>query len=134
MIVTRWNPTTNGNLHLGHAYSLIVNERFAHENGGKLIIRFDDDSPVAAVLPDDRRARIIANQKSDINWLLGGQVVDEWQWQSKLHSEVISNLELVGHETIKDVPEGETWIGSPARQMSKFILRENKLKKLLGDE
>jgi UDP-3-O-[3-hydroxymyristoyl] glucosamine N-acyltransferase len=40
----------------------------------------------------------------------------------------------LGSTVTKDVPDAETWIGSPARPLSKFILRENKLKKLLGDE
>jgi len=103
-IVTRWNPTTNGNLHLGHIYSLLVNEYFAHDNGGKFIVRFDDESPVASMLPDDRRERLIDHQRSDILWL--EVEVDEWQIQSEIHHQVLANLELVGYETMIDTAEG----------------------------
>lgn len=104
-IVTRFNPSTNGNLHLGHVYSLLVNEHFAHDKGGKFIVRFDDESPIALAIPEDRRERLIESQRDDILWL--GIRVDEWQWQSKLHHKVMANLELVGHETMKDAGEGQ---------------------------
>jgi glutamyl/glutaminyl-tRNA synthetase len=40
---TVFNPTTNGELHLGHLYMILVNECEAHRSGGKFIIRFDDN-------------------------------------------------------------------------------------------
>ncbi len=103
-ITTRFNPTSNGNLHLGHVYSLLVNEHFAHDNWGKFIVRFDDESPPAMIISNDQRERLIANQIQDINWLEID--VDEWQWQSKIHRDVISNLDLIGHKPMKDVAEG----------------------------
>lgn len=39
---TRFNPTVNGPLHLGHVYMLLVNEHEAHASGGKFGVRFDD--------------------------------------------------------------------------------------------
>jgi glutamyl/glutaminyl-tRNA synthetase len=41
--VTRFNPTTNGQLHIGHAYMALVNECEARRSGGKFVLRFDDD-------------------------------------------------------------------------------------------
>jgi len=41
--ITRFNPTANGSLHLGHLYAALVNQGEAHRSGGKFIIRFDDD-------------------------------------------------------------------------------------------
>jgi len=100
---TRFSPTSNGNLHLGHVYSLLVNERLAHSNNGTFVVRFDDDSPPAMALPEKQRNRIVTSQWEDIKWL--DLLVDEWQWQSKLHKDVLANLELIGHEYMKDTEE-----------------------------
>lgn len=39
---TRFCPTTNGPLHLGHLYLCLVNQAEAHRAGGKFVLRFDD--------------------------------------------------------------------------------------------
>ena len=63
MIKTRWNPTINGALHVGHLYSMLVNERFAHEQGGKFCVRFDDNNPPFVLnIPLDRRQMILEEQ------------------------------------------------------------------------
>ena len=41
--VTRFNPTTNGDLHLGHVYAMLFNEYMGHSNGGKFFVRFEDN-------------------------------------------------------------------------------------------
>ncbi len=38
----RFAPTPNGGLHLGHAYSALVNARLAAEAGGRLLVRLED--------------------------------------------------------------------------------------------
>jgi glutamyl-Q tRNA(Asp) synthetase len=38
----RFAPSPNGALHLGHAYSALMNERLATETGGRLILRIED--------------------------------------------------------------------------------------------
>jgi hypothetical protein len=40
---TRFNPTLNGYLHLGHVMMCLVNRAEATEHGGKFLVRFDDD-------------------------------------------------------------------------------------------
>jgi glutamyl-Q tRNA(Asp) synthetase len=40
--VLRFAPSPNGALHLGHAYSALMNERLAAEIGGRLILRIED--------------------------------------------------------------------------------------------
>jgi glutamyl-Q tRNA(Asp) synthetase len=40
--IFRFAPSPNGRLHLGHAYSALLNERMAHEHGGKLLLRIED--------------------------------------------------------------------------------------------
>ncbi len=42
MIVTRFAPSPNGSLHLGHAYSAIVAHDLAHEAGGRFLVRVED--------------------------------------------------------------------------------------------
>ena len=40
--VLRFAPSPNGALHLGHAYSALMNERLAAETGGRLLLRIED--------------------------------------------------------------------------------------------
>ena len=39
---TRFAPSPNGKLHLGHAFSAIVSERVAKKFNGKFLIRIED--------------------------------------------------------------------------------------------
>lgn len=51
MVVTRFAPSPNGSLHLGHAYSAIVAHDIARQRGGKFLLRIEDiDGPRS--LPD----------------------------------------------------------------------------------
>jgi glutamyl-Q tRNA(Asp) synthetase len=40
--VFRFAPSPNGALHLGHAYSALMNERLAAETGGRVLLRIED--------------------------------------------------------------------------------------------
>lgn len=40
--VFRFAPSPNGELHLGHAYSALLNARLARESGGRLLLRIED--------------------------------------------------------------------------------------------
>jgi glutamyl-Q tRNA(Asp) synthetase len=40
--VLRFAPSPNGALHLGHAYSALINERIAAEINGRVLLRFED--------------------------------------------------------------------------------------------
>lgn len=42
---TRFNPTVNGYLHIGHLLIALVNEHEAHASGGKFTVRLDDNQP-----------------------------------------------------------------------------------------
>ncbi len=101
-IITRFSPTVSGALHIGHLYSMLVNERFAHEQGGEFCIRFDDTSPTALVTLD-RMPRILEKQYRDIRWLEID--VDEWQKQSELLSEARRRLEELSFKPfVESVP------------------------------
>jgi len=88
MNTTRWNPTTNGAIHLGHIYCLLVNERFAHESGGKFYIRFDDTDQAVTIEMEhpERTVEIEKRQREDVEWL--GIPVDGWQTQSDILDDV----------------------------------------------
>ena len=43
--ISRFAPTPNGRLHLGHAYSALRNARFARDTGGVSLLRFEDVDP-----------------------------------------------------------------------------------------
>jgi glutamyl-Q tRNA(Asp) synthetase len=40
--IFRFAPSPNGALHLGHAFSALINEKMAREIGGKLLLRIED--------------------------------------------------------------------------------------------
>lgn len=82
MIRTRWSPTPNGPIHLGHIYSLLVNEHFSHSVGGKFYIRFDDTSQAMRIEIDhqERIPSMIDGHQDIINWL--DIRVDAWENQS----------------------------------------------------
>ena len=63
MIVTRFAPSPNGPLHLGHAYSAIVAHDLAKERGGRFLLRIEDI--------DGARSRPqLANEfRADLAWL-----------------------------------------------------------------
>lgn len=63
MIVTRFAPSPNGPLHLGHAYSAVVAHDLAKAAGGRFLVRIEDiDGPRSrAELPDQFRR--------DLAWL-----------------------------------------------------------------
>ncbi|VVT05020.1 Glutamyl-Q tRNA(Asp) synthetase [Erythrobacter sp. EC-HK427] len=63
MTVTRFAPSPNGPLHLGHAYSAIVAHDLAREAGGRFLLRIEDIDAERArpELPDEFRR--------DLEWL-----------------------------------------------------------------
>ncbi|HEY1779619.1 MAG TPA: tRNA glutamyl-Q(34) synthetase GluQRS [Roseiarcus sp.] len=61
--VLRFAPSPNGALHLGHAYSALINERLADELGGCALLRIED-------LDQSRcRPRFEAAIRDDLAWL-----------------------------------------------------------------
>ena len=61
--VFRFAPSPNGELHLGHAYSALLNAKLANEAGGKFLVRIEDIDTV-------RCTREFAVQAlSDLRWL-----------------------------------------------------------------
>ncbi len=60
---TRFAPSPNGKLHLGHAFSAIISERLAKKNNGEFIVRIEDID--IGRTSKENEELIIA----DLNWL-----------------------------------------------------------------
>lgn len=63
MIVTRFAPSPNGPLHLGHAFSAIVAHDLARERGGRFLLRIEDIDGARS------RPELAAEFRADLAWL-----------------------------------------------------------------
>jgi glutamyl/glutaminyl-tRNA synthetase len=101
---TRFNPSANGGLHLGHAYTTLVNEAVAHESGGQFYVRFEDTARSSEhLLPFEQQWLISQQQKTDLEWL--EIPVDRWIWQSELDATVTQLLrDRFHHDPLPDEP------------------------------
>ncbi|MXP15003.1 tRNA glutamyl-Q(34) synthetase GluQRS [Altererythrobacter confluentis] len=63
MIVTRFAPSPNGPLHLGHAYSAIVAHDLAAQAGGQFILRVED------IDAERSRPELAGSFRADLAWL-----------------------------------------------------------------
>ncbi|SDR27675.1 tRNA glutamyl-Q(34) synthetase GluQRS [Pseudovibrio sp. Tun.PSC04-5.I4] len=61
--VYRFAPSPNGHLHLGHAYSAILNQRAAQKYGGKLLLRVEDIDTIRCT------PQLQADMLEDLHWL-----------------------------------------------------------------
>ena len=69
-INTRMNPTTDGDLHLGHVYVAALNHYIARETGGKFILRFDDDQEIWDMrLGESLQNSTAQRQLEDLEWM-----------------------------------------------------------------
>ena len=59
----RFAPTPNGALHLGHAYSALMNQRLAQATGGRLLLRIED-TDVTRCKPEFEAA-----MRAELDWL-----------------------------------------------------------------
>lgn len=67
---TRVSITTNGPIHLGHAYVILLNEQVAHKSGGSFHVRFDDSQPywIQKIGLDGQRC-VSESIRGDLEWL-----------------------------------------------------------------
>ena len=62
-VVTRFAPSPNGRLHLGHAYSALFAQRFARARGGRFLLRMEDIDVTRA------RPEFVDGIFEDLRWL-----------------------------------------------------------------
>jgi glutamyl-Q tRNA(Asp) synthetase len=63
MVVTRFAPSPNGSLHLGHAYSAIVAHDLADRAGGRFLVRIEDIDGARS------RPELADEFRADLAWL-----------------------------------------------------------------
>ncbi len=63
MVVTRFAPSPNGPLHLGHAFSAIVAHDLARERGGRFLLRIEDIDGARS------RPELADEFRADLAWL-----------------------------------------------------------------
>ena len=63
MIVTRFAPSPNGPLHLGHAYSAVVAHDLARDAGGRFLLRIEDIDGARS------RPELVDDFRRDLEWL-----------------------------------------------------------------
>ena len=63
VIVTRFAPSPNGHLHLGHAYAAVVAHDVARGAGGRCLLRIEDIDGARS------RAELVAEFRADLGWL-----------------------------------------------------------------
>jgi glutamyl-Q tRNA(Asp) synthetase len=61
--VFRFAPSPNGRLHLGHAFSALLNERMALESGGRLLLRIEDTDTARCT------KEFVKAAEDDLDWL-----------------------------------------------------------------
>ena len=74
MTVTRFAPSPNGPLHLGHGYAAVVAHDLARERGGRMVLRIEDIDGARS------RAELADEIRADLAWL--GLAWDEAPAQS----------------------------------------------------
>lgn len=120
--VFRFAPSPNGYLHLGHAYSALLNAQAAEAVGGRLLLRIEDIDPVRC-RPEFERAIY-----DDLGWL-GLRFAPPIRRQSEHlaeHRAALARLQQMGliypsFESRADIArlvaareaQGETWLRDP---------------------
>ena len=82
--VFRFAPSSNGHLHLGHAYSVLLNAKMAEEAGGKLLVRIEDTDQTRCT------AEFARDALEDLAWL--GL---EWEQPVRIQSEHMADYEAM---------------------------------------
>ena len=59
----RFAPSPNGRLHLGHAYSALLNAKLAHDSGGRFLLRIEDIDRLRCT------PELAAGMLEDLAWL-----------------------------------------------------------------
>lgn len=73
----RFAPSPNGYLHLGHAYSALMNDRFARETGGRMLLRLENIDTIRC------RPEFERSLYEDLAWL--GVAWEQPAWRQSDH-------------------------------------------------
>ena len=108
MVTTRFAPSPTGYLHLGHAYSALLNERYARKHAGTFLVRIEDIDPVRC--KDEYTDAIL----EDLEWLgvrWDGEIVRQSQrmehYARALEVLRIKGLAYLDPRTRREIREGD---------------------------
>src|SRR6478752_4171880 len=91
VIVTRFAPSPNGPLHLGHAFSAIVAHDLAKERGGRFLLRIEDIDGARS------RPELADAFRADLAWLgLEWEEVPAQSTRLEAYAEAASRLRALG--------------------------------------
>ncbi|MFA6155418.1 tRNA glutamyl-Q(34) synthetase GluQRS [Mesorhizobium sp.] len=91
LLTFRFAPSPNGELHLGHAYSALLNQKLAKASGGRLLLRIEDID-TARCTPHFEAAML-----ADLKWLGLG-----WEEPVRRQSEHFPEYEAVLDRLIRE--------------------------------
>lgn len=97
---TRFAPTMNGRLHVGHLFTLLVNEYEAHSTGGKFIIRCDDMQAYWKYIRGVSPNQMIDSMKADLGWLGLLDRIDDIETDGNMLPEVRRVLEQLNTDAL----------------------------------
>jgi glutamyl/glutaminyl-tRNA synthetase len=113
---TRFNPTVNGPLHLGHLYAVLVNYHEAHRSGGKFVLRFDDT----------QRSWNFKFRKTDAVEMYKQQMLDDLEWlgiepdQVSHQSKMMDEVEDLLFRELDYCPAPEAYSTDPGAEVVGF--------------
>ncbi|TPK94151.1 tRNA glutamyl-Q(34) synthetase GluQRS [Mesorhizobium sp. B2-4-12] len=91
LLTFRFAPSPNGDLHLGHAYSALLNQRLANTSRGRLLLRIEDIDTTRCT------PRFEAGVLADLKWLGLG-----WEEPVRRQSEHFAEYEAVLDRLIRE--------------------------------
>jgi glutamyl-Q tRNA(Asp) synthetase len=129
--VFRFAPSPNGRLHLGHAYSALLNQRMARDAGGRLLLRIEDTDLTRC------RPEFISGILEDLRWL-GLSWEEPVRIQSEHFADYEANLEIlwrdgviypcfcsrktvVDHALVSADPDGQFHYGGTCRGIPRSV-------------
>ncbi len=100
---TRFNPTTNGNLHIGHIYTALVNKYEAESSGGKFTVRLDDAQEYWNTVKGIDHKAIELGMMQDFDWL--GIKVGKWSSEKDREQELYDLMQHLCVERFLPMPK-----------------------------
>ncbi|WP_027143455.1 tRNA glutamyl-Q(34) synthetase GluQRS [Mesorhizobium sp. WSM3626] len=91
LLTFRFAPSPNGELHLGHAYSALLNQKLARHTGGRLLLRVEDIDTTRCT------PEFEAGMFADLKWLGLG-----WEEPVRRQSEHFADYEAVLERLIRE--------------------------------
>ncbi|RWC87996.1 MAG: tRNA glutamyl-Q(34) synthetase GluQRS [Mesorhizobium sp.] len=91
LLTFRFAPSPNGELHLGHAYSVLLNQKLAKASGGRLLLRIEDIDTTRCT------PEFEAGMLADLKWLGLG-----WQEPVRRQSEHFAEYRTVLERLIRE--------------------------------